>query len=88
MSRVRAVCSLSGDYFTGATGIRQRSLCARRPPPSIGILVFTEDKKLVGSATGRVGAPDVTSVHQGPGRYYLEIRAADADWTVSVEDNK
>ena len=55
---------------------------------SFGILVFTEDKKIVGSATGRVGQSDVTYVHQGPGRFYVEVTAAHVNWTVTVEDDK
>jgi hypothetical protein len=55
---------------------------------SISVLVFTSDKKLVASATGHVGQPDVTYVHEGPGRYYVEVRAMDASWKVTVEDDK
>jgi hypothetical protein len=55
---------------------------------SIGVLVFTADKKLIASATGRVGLKDTTYVHEGPGRYYVEVTAADVDWTVTVEDDK
>ena len=55
---------------------------------SIGVLVYTADRKLIASATGRVGAPDTTYVHEGPGRYYLEVRSADVNWTVTVQDDK
>jgi hypothetical protein len=55
---------------------------------SIGVLVFNADKKLVASATGRVGAPDTTYIHEGPGRYYVEVRSADVNWTLTVQDDK
>ncbi len=55
---------------------------------SIGVLVYTADKKLIGSATGRVGVSDATYIHEGPGRYYVEVRAADIDWTVTAEEDK
>jgi len=55
---------------------------------SISVLVFNADKKLVASATGRVGQPDLTYVHEGPGRYYVEVRAADVNWKLNVEDDK
>ena len=55
---------------------------------SIGLLIYTMDRKLVGSATGKVGVADSTYVHEGPGRYYVEVRAAGADWTVTIEDDK
>jgi len=55
---------------------------------SISVLVFNADKKLVASATGHVGKPDVTYVHEGPGRYFVEVRAADTNWKLNVEDDK
>ena len=55
---------------------------------SFGVLVYTADKKLIGSATARVGAADTTYVHEGPGRYYVQVTAANVDWTLTVEDDK
>ena len=55
---------------------------------SFGLLVYTADKKLVGSATGRVGAEGVTTVHEGPGRYYIRVTAARVEWKVTVEEDK
>ncbi len=55
---------------------------------SFGVLVYTEDKKLVASATGRVGMSDVTYVHEGPGRYYLDVTAANVNWKMAVEEDK
>jgi hypothetical protein len=55
---------------------------------SFGVLVYTADKKLVGSATARVGNSDTTYVHEGPGRYFVEVTAANVDWTVAVADDK
>lgn len=50
----------------------------------LSILIYNENKKLVGAA----GGPDTdeTYVKEGPGRFYLQILAIDVNWTITIDD--
>ncbi|HTE06233.1 MAG TPA: hypothetical protein VK824_08555 [Planctomycetota bacterium] len=55
----------------------------------VGIAVYNESGALVAMPVNQAsGGSDTSYVHAKPGRYYLDINAANVEWTVTVEDQR
>ena len=52
---------------------------------SVSVSKAGDRSRVTRASTRRAGA-DTTYVHEGPGRYYLEIASGGAEWEVSVHD--
>ncbi|TCJ16766.1 hypothetical protein E0L93_08560 [Rubrobacter taiwanensis] len=50
------------------------------------VTVYDENDEFITSASQERAGSDSTFVNEGPGRFYLEIFSANAEWSVEVED--